>query len=49
MGKPLLSVVKPLTVLTSPKLDWRWSDKQQQAFDEVKQRFMAASILLLLH
>jgi len=33
-------VVKPLAVLTSPKVEWTWSSAQEKAFDEVKQRLM---------
>jgi len=28
------AVIKPLTVLTSPKVKWAWNDAQQQAFDD---------------
>jgi len=31
-------VVKPLTVLTSPKVKWAWNDAQQQEFDNIKQK-----------
>jgi len=31
-------VVKPLTVLTSPKVKWAWNIAQQQAFDNIKQK-----------
>jgi len=38
-------VVKPLTVLKSPNVDWTWSSAQQKAFNEVKQRLTSAPIL----
>jgi len=31
--KDYSAVVKPLTVLTSPKVDWMWSSAQQKALD----------------
>jgi len=38
-------VVKPLTMLMSPNVEWTWSSAQQKAFDEVKQRLTSAPIL----
>jgi len=38
-------VVKLLTVLTSPNVEWTWSSAQQKAFAEVKQRLTLAPIL----
>jgi len=36
--KDYSAVIKPLTVLTSPNVEWTWSSAQQKAFHEVKQR-----------
>jgi len=38
-------VVRPLTVLKSPNVEWTWSSAQQNTFDEVKQRLTSAPIL----
>jgi len=35
--KDYAAVLKPLTVLTSPKVKWAWNNAQQQAFDYIKQ------------
>jgi len=43
--KDYSAVVKPLTVLTSPNVDWTWSSAQQKAFDEVKKRLTSVPIL----
>jgi len=36
--KDYTAVVKPLTVLTSPKVKWAWNNAQQQAFNDIKQK-----------
>jgi len=36
--KEYTAVVKPLTVLTSPKVKWAWNDAQQQDFNNIKQK-----------
>jgi len=36
--KDYTEVVKPLTVLTSPKVKWAWNNAQQQAFNDIKQK-----------
>jgi len=36
--KDYAAVIKPLTVLTSPKVKWAWNNAQKQAFDNIKQK-----------
>jgi len=36
--KDYAAVIKPLTVLTSPKVKWAWNNAQQQAFNDIKQK-----------
>jgi len=43
--KDYSAVVKPLTMLRSPKVEWTWNSAQQKAFDEVKQKLTLAPIL----
>jgi len=43
--KDYSAVVKPLTVLMSPNVEWTWISAQHKAFDEVKQRLASAPIL----
>jgi len=38
-------VVKPLTMLTSPKVEWMWSSAWQKALDKVKQRLRSVPIV----
>jgi len=43
--KDYAAVVKPLTVLTSPKVKWAWNNAQQQAFNDIKQKVGMSLIL----
>jgi len=43
--KEYTALVKPLTVLTSPKVKWAWCNAQQQAFGNIKLKVRASSIL----
>jgi len=42
--KDYTAVVKPLTVLTSPKVKWAWKDAQKQAFNDIKQKVGMSAI-----
>jgi len=44
-AKNYAAVVKPLTVLTSPKVNWAWCNAQQQAFNNIKLKVRASLIL----
>jgi len=38
------AVIKPLTVLTSPKVKWAWNDAQQQAHNNIKEKVGTSQI-----
>ena len=42
-------ILAPLTVLTSAKVPWKWTEEHQNAFDEMKQVISRETLLAYLH
>jgi len=47
--KDFARVAKPLHKITRKDIKWNWKEKQQRAFEELKERFTMESVLVILN
>ena len=46
--KDFARIAKPLHEMTRKETKWSWGERQQRAFEELKQRFMTEPVLVIL-
>jgi len=46
--KDFARVAKPLHEITRKDIKWNWKEKQQRAFEELKERFTMEPVLIIL-
>jgi len=47
--KDFARVAKPLHKITRKDIKWNWKEKQQRAFEELKERFTMEPVLVILN
>jgi len=46
--KDFVKIAKPLHEMMRKEIKWNWGEKQQKAFEELKERFMTEPVLVIL-
>ena len=46
--KDFVKIVKPLHEMIRKEIKWSWGERQQKAFEELKERFMTKPVLVTL-